>query len=429
MEWAKTLKSLAKPVTDAASDAASSAEEAFVSSELLNEIVDEFRNICETCYANLEGPAMAVCFALLMIEFATDWTLYDFFLLINNWDRVICAVEDSFVNIATVASGAGMNAEVVEPSDILNQGFRICKDLFAQLTTAMGRAIEAGADSVMNDKVGSIKDYIGDYWDGLWIPGISAGDYADLKLGAKVVSAMADEVNPMQLLCTLIAIFMIIFAHLWIALELFLCYIEYYIFAGLATILLPFGVFRHTKFIFDRTVQGMLNFGMKILGAVFLICIAQNSIGMMDDSIVIEAEQEFSYYLRVSLLYLCVAFLIWKLPEKFAGLMAGHGPSISGGEAVGGALAAAGIAAGGVTMVAGGVHTLSMATRADIRDPSKGSTYNPIKIAGNLAELTSARIGSSITRPWRIGAANSEMDVNQWDAFMSGNYQNLRRDF
>ena len=133
--------------------------------------------------------------------------------------------------------------------------------------------------------------------------------------------------------------------------------------------------------------------------------------------------RRYSYYHLVQLI------LVWKLPDKFAGMMSGHGPSISAGEAIGGAMVAGSLATQGVGMVAGGVHTLSMATRSDIRDPSKGSTYNPIKIAGNLAELTSARIGSSITRPWRIGAANSEMDVNQWDAFMSGNYQNLRRDF
>lgn len=84
---------------------------------------------------------------------------------------------------------------------------------------------------------------------------------------------------------------------------------------------------------------------------------------------------------------------------------------------------------GAVGTLGGIAHTVSMATRADIRDPSKGSTYNPLKIGGNLIELTAARVGSAATRPWRIGAANAEMDVNQWDTFLSGNYQNLKRDF
>ena len=75
MEFAETLKALAKPVTDAASGAADSAEAAYLNSTLLNEVVDEFRTICETSYANLYTPAMGVCFSLLMIEFATDWTL------------------------------------------------------------------------------------------------------------------------------------------------------------------------------------------------------------------------------------------------------------------------------------------------------------------------------------------------------------------
>lgn len=449
MEFAETLKALAKPVTDAASGAADSAEAAYLNSTLLNEVVDEFRTICETSYANLYTPAMGVCFSLLMIEFATDWTLYDghvrlskflntilkgcfFFFLISWWDLVINTVEDSFKMIAMVASGAGADGSLVEPSDILNQGFRICKDLFKELTTAIGKAIDGGKQAVTGGtwwdkgkdlwnaaKTGAaIKIAGGDFWTG------AKGYYA-----AKALKGAATAVNPMSLLCMLIAIFMIIFAHLWIALELFLCYIEYYIFTGLATIFLPFGVFRQTKFIFDRTVQGLLNFGIKIMGAVFLISIAQHSIHMMDDSIVIEAGQEFSYYLKVSLLYLCIAFLVWKLPEKFAGLMSGHGPSISGSEAVGGAMVAAGLATGAVSTVGATAHTISMATRADIRDPSKGSTYNPLKIGGNLVELTATRLGSSITHPWTIGAANAERDVSQWDAFVKGEYENLKRDF
>lgn len=446
MEFAETLKALAKPVTDAASGAADSAEAAYLNSTLLNEVVDEFRTICETSYANLYTPAMGVCFSLLMIEFATDWTLYDghvrlskfintilkgcfFFFLISWWDLVINTVEDSFKMIAMVASGAGADGKLVEPSDILNQGFRICQKLFAELTTAIGKAIEGGKQAVTG---GSIFDNVkGTVSAGIGgaVSGIGASNGIKAYFAAKALKGAASAVNPMSLLCMLIAIFMIIFAHLWIALELFLCYIEYYIFTGLATIFLPFGVFRQTKFIFDRTVQGLLNFGIKIMGAVFLISIAQHSIHMMDKTIVIEAGQEFSYYLKVSLLYLCIAFLVWKLPEKFAGLMSGHGPSISGSEAVGGAMVAAGLATGAVSTIGATAHTISMATRADIRDPSKGSTYNPLKIGGNLVELTATRLGSSVTHPWTIGAANAERDVSQWDAFVKGEYENLKRDF
>ena len=89
-----------------------------------------------------------------------------------------------------------------------------------------------------------------------------------------------------------------------------------------------------------------------------------------------------------------------------------------------------GVATGiGVGMATGGVHTLSMATRSDIRDPSKGSTYNPLKIAGNLAEITTARVGAAVTHPWAAGSRNAEIDISQWDSFVSGNYQNLKWDY
>ena len=109
--------------------------------------------------------------------------------------------------------------------------------------------------------------------------------------------------------------------------------------------------------------------------------------------------------------------------------MSGHGPSISAGEAIGGAMVAGSLATQGVGMVAGGVHTLSMATRSDIRDPSKGSTYNPLKIAGNLAEITTARVGAAVTHPWAAGSRTAEIDISQWDSFVSGNYQNLKWDY
>ena len=437
---------MAKPVIDTAEGAAQEAQDAFLKSALLDEVVKEFQKICQSSFNNLEGPAMAVCFSLLMIEFATDWTLYDghvrlskflntvlkgafFFFLIHFWKAVIYHVEYSFKVVALVASGVGSDGTLYTPSMILNQGFIVCRELFATLVLAMEKMIEGGKKAVTDDWWGTAKDVGFGGVLGALIPGLEMSDAAKAALATRIAKGAAAAVNPMGLLATLIAIFMVIFAHVWIALELFLCYVEYYIFMGLATILLPFGVFRQTKFVFDRTIQGALNFGMKLMGVVFLISIAQHSIHMLDKNIVIEANQEFSYYLKVSLLYLCIAFLVWKLPEKFAGLMSGHGPSISGGEAVGGAMVAAGLATGAVSTVGATAHTISMATRADIRDPSKGSTYNPLKIGGNLVELTATRLGSSITHPWTIGAANAERDVSQWDAFVKGEYENLKRDF
>ena len=50
-------------------------------------------------------------------------------------------------------------------------------------------------------------------------------------------------------------------------------------------------------------------------------------------------------------------------------------------------------------------------------------------IAGNLAEITTARVGAAVTHPWAAGARNAEIDVSQWDSFVSGNYQNLKWDY
>ena len=426
----EAIKAIMHPV-DTATQAANNAAQSFTESTLLNEIVINFQTICENSFTSLRGPALALCATLLIIEFATDWTLYDgevrvskfintiikgaaFFFLIMNWKAIIWGVEESAKRIGQVASGLPVGEDMAGPSDILNQGFKALQGIFGAVMVAVEKAI----------KNVNVSDAAG-----LWIKTKLKNMVLDGWGTADLAKAALEAVNPMGMLCYLITIFLILFSYTWIALQLFLCYIEYYIFMGLVTIFLPFGVCRYTKFLFDRTIQGMINFGVKMMGTIFLIGIVTNSLGLIDENLVIPAGQQFSFYLRVSLMYLCVAFLVWKLPDKFAGMMSGHGPSISAGEAIGGAMVAGSLATQGVGMVAGGVHTLSMATRSDIRDPSKASTYNPLKIAGNLAEITTARVGAAVTHPWAAGARNAEIDVSQWDSFVSGNYQNLKWDY
>lgn len=402
--------------------------------EALNAIVDVFKGFCRTAIGALTGPAAYICLLLIVIEFATDWSLYDgsvrmskfindiikgtfFLFIIWNWGGkygFVNMTESFFTEVGFLAGGAS-GSKITGPSDILNQGFKICEELYKNFSMSWDDAVKKGYENMSKTENYKI--------DGEEVAGgarSAIGNYVEGHISA---------FNPVGILCYLIAILMIIFAHLWIALQLMLCQIEFYIFSGLAVIFVPFGVCKHTKFLFDRVVQGLINFGVKLMGTFFLISVVVSSMKFLDATKVIPANEQFSYYCRVGLVYLCVAFLVWKLPDKFAGMMSGSGPSISGGEALGAAVGAAAGAASIVGMAGGGAHTVAMATRMDPRDAKSGHTVNPVRIGWNLAKLTGARIGSKVAAPWIAGATNAERDVGQWDAFVKGDYSAIKRDY
>ena len=223
------------------------------------------------------------------------------------------------------------------PSDILDRGFEACKQLFENFSASWDESAKQGAKAALDTATKGNP----------YNPQTHPEEYAQwfrehqnlgnaLKTAGSEVEGRINAFNPVGILCYLIAIAMVLFAHFWIALQLFLTIIEFYIFAALSTIFIPFGVFRHTKFLFDQTIRGLVSFGCKMMGTFFLIAVISNSLNFIDSTKVIPASKQFSYYLRVGLVYLSLAFLVWKLPDKFAGLLSGGGPSMSAGELTGG---------------------------------------------------------------------------------------------
>ena len=307
-------------------------------SKIMNEIVNLFKEYNVSGIGALQDVAISICFLLAIIEFASDWSLYEgnlrlskiindimktafFFFIIWQWPFFVYATENFFVNIGLVAGGVG-NGMALEPSDILDQGLTICEDLFEKLSTSMADAAKEGLKDTTRQMKGNMeqvaKETGGIYGD----DDMHQAAGAPGQVAARHVSNVTKHMSPMKILVYLIAIFMILFAHFWIALQLMLTLIEFYIFTALATIFLPFGVCRHTKFLFDKSVQGLVNFGVKMMGLFFLVAIAQKAIGLMEQP-AIPADKAFQYYLRVGLTYLSIAFIVWHLPDKLGALMAG----------------------------------------------------------------------------------------------------------
>lgn len=305
--------------------------------EILNEIVKIFQKLGENGLDTLTPVAVYLWGVLFAIELVTDWTLYEgnlrmskiindivkgsfFLFIINSWSFFVGAIENFFIQIGMLSGGVN-DKHMLGPSDILNRGFNACKELFAALTGT-------SADAAQNAKTEVVKQ--------------------KTSTGPSTLDLFFGKVSLLAMLTYLIAIGMIIFAHLWIALQVFICQIEYYVFTTLALIFIPFGVLRHTSFLFQKTISGLVNFGVKLMGLFFLIAVANTSINIMDSAKAVKSGLAFSDYLKIGLVYLCIAYLIWELPDKLGSLMSGS-PTLSGGRLAGAAKAAAGFAVGHVT--------------------------------------------------------------------------------
>ena len=319
--------------------------------KVLNNIVDIFNQLAGNGIATLTPVAIYICGILLVIELATDWTLYEgnlrlskiindilkgsfFFFIIYAWGFFIYAIENFFTQVGMLAGGT-TNGITLGPSDILDKGFKICEELFKALT---GSTADAAVQTT-GQETGLL-------------------DWAKGKIDA--AANFFGRLSLLQMLTYLLAIAMIIFAHLWIALQVFICQIEYYIFSTLALIFILFGVLRHTAFLWQKTISGLVNFGVKLMGLFFLIALANSSLNLMHAGAV-KADKTFAEFLRIGLVYLCIAYLIWELPDKLGSLMSGS-PTLSGGNLARTAKSAATFAAGAVT---GGTAT-ALAVAGDV---------------------------------------------------------------
>lgn len=423
--------------------------------QIMNTVVEVFRQYNASGIGALQDVAMYICFLLAIIEFASDWSLYEgglrlskvindiiktafFFFIIGMWPRFVYWTEDFFVNIGLIAGGVG-NGVALNPSDILDKGLSICSDMFGQLTKSMASAAKAGYDTAsqgITSDFNAWKDkYTKEHGEPPSGEEITAWqrEHAIVTDNAKkAVDTMVKKLSPMQILVYLIAIFMVLFAHFWIALQLMVTQVEYYIFTALATIFLPFGVCRHTKFLFDKSVQGLVNFGVKMMGLFFLLAVCQKGLNLMEQTN-IPADKAFDYYLRVGLVYIAIAFIVWKLPDRLSSLMSGSSTMGAGDVTSGTRMATAtvaGVAGGAIGFTAGRAHTLS----SSIKD-ARASGGGLGRVVGgsmmNFASRTSKQAFSHMpgVSSWIRGAENAKRDEAQTQSFLDGQYGQTPRDY
>ncbi len=264
----------------------------FSDAQILTSILNVFREASVGGALHLIPHARSLLILLGIINICTTWSLYEgqlrmsqcisqimkisfFFFLILNWVELNGMIMNSFKLAGLTAAGLDTTntpLDVTSPSSIVTTGFLVVKNLLEELSHV----------------------------------GFNFGNAFLL----------------------LISILLVVIAFFIIAFQLMLTQIEFNIFAGIAVILMPFGIIRYTQFLFQRCISAVFAFGVKLMLMYFLIGITIHFVGKEPAAITAKGA-EFSQILTAACSYLILGFLCWKIPNLAATMIQGM-PSMDG---------------------------------------------------------------------------------------------------
>lgn len=159
----------------------------------------------------------------------------------------------------------------------------------------------------------------------------------DGSAASNAAGTLANTITSFPTMLIMIPIyFMILFCFFAIAINIFVVYIEWAILTSIALILVPFGVWDKTEFIFEKAKNGIITYGIKFMTLAFVTSISLNIIqtfrlppnpGIHD-----------ALYILVGML--AITYLCFHAPSIAAGIASGSGGTVTAAAAVGFAAAA-----------------------------------------------------------------------------------------
>lgn len=329
-------------------------------SGILTFILNSFLTVFAGGFAGVDPDARRILFLLASLELTVAglwWALkgedvivgliqkimligvFAFFVL--NWPTFISSVVNGFVNTglaAGAAGGGGAFPSMTDPSSIIDIGFRVIDPL--------------------SNKVATLNWY-------------ELGDLAMYGL----------------------AMILILLAFFILAIQVTLTYLEFYLVAVLALILVPFGVNRWTAFLSEKAFGSIVGFGVKLMVLAFIMSAATPVMTAITLPVDPTLKQAWCVFLAAAFL----AFLAWHAPGVASGMMAG-GPSLSAASAartaVAGALGGLGAARGVASAAVGAGQAGKAATLA------AASGAGGAMAAGQMGAATAAMGGAG-----RLGQA------------------------
>lgn len=369
----------------------------------LNQLLDTFRNASVTGMVNLKPAALGLVAVLGILDITAMWGLYFgemrvreimgkvikisfFVILIMNWGPITTAVEDTFVKVGQIASA---HQTATKPSSIMVEG---TKKMYRLWNNAI-------YDIPMSDTAKS-SDNI-PYYDsnGNLNKDATKMVEADKKANAPTnpFSGLGESIAaiPGRIIKIILALAIFI-AFAFIALNVLLCFVEFYLTTALSIILLPFGVNSHTSFISQKALGAVVNFGVKLMIMIFLLGLMSTMISKMDAI----TNDDYGKLFEAVLQACMYAFLIWKLPSLISGMLSGT-PSM--GASAAGVVQSAATAAGAGAMT---TRFMGAGSAAAFRGMANASRISGDAIrAGGVAAASSNTVRGAIFNSMR-GTAN-----------------------
>lgn len=369
----------------------------------LNQLLDTFRTASVTGMVNLKPAALGLVTVLGILDVTAMWGLYFgemrvreimgkvikigfFVILILNWGPITTAVEDTFVKVGQIASA---HQTATKPSSIMVEG---TKKMYRLWNNAI-------YDIPMSDTAKS-SDNI-PYYDsnGNLNKDATKMVEADKKANAPTnpFSGLGESIAaiPGRIIKIILALAIFI-AFAFIALNVLLCFVEFYLTTALSIILLPFGVNSHTSFISQKALGAVVNFGVKLMIMIFLLGLMSTMISKMDAI----TNDDYGKLFEAVLQACMYAFLIWKLPSLISGMLSGT-PSM--GASASGVVQSAATAAGAGAMT---TRFMGASSAAAFRGMANASRISGDAIrAGGVAAANSNTVRGAIFNSMR-GTAN-----------------------
>ena len=370
----------------------------------LNQLLDTFRTASVTGMVNLKPAALGLVTVLGILDVTAMWGLYFgemrvreimgkvikigfFVILILNWGPITTAVEDTFVKVGQIASA---HQTATKPSSIMVEGtkkmYQLWNNAIYDIPMADGETAKPGVPYY--DSNGNLnKD-------------ATKMVEADKKANAPTnpFSGLGESIAaiPGRIIKIILALAIFI-AFAFIALNVLLCFVEFYLTTALSIILLPFGVNSHTSFISQKALGAVVNFGVKLMIMIFLLGLMSTMISKMDAI----TNDDYGKLFEAVLQACMYAFLIWKLPSLISGMLSGT-PSM--GASAAGVVQSAATAAGAGAMT---TRFMGAGSAAAFRGMANASRISGDAIrAGGVAAASSNTVRGAIFNSMRGTASH-----------------------
>lgn len=315
--------------------------------ETFNELQKIFMDLGVVGAYNLRNQALYLIGVFAVISLCTTWALYTgewqlqqmvgviiktsfFIMLAITWTDMLAMIFEGFRTAGLVAAGGTADSEILTPSGIVSQG-----DV---LTIELGKSLAKGiAPSGASNPIRLLID--------------------TFSMAPKMVMVM-------------ITLFVVKACFFWMAFSLVLVNVEFAMFTCITMLMMPFGMLRWTETYFNKAVNGVFHFGIKMMVLYFLLKLlmlnTETFTWMSKTAAPIGSTIGFGDLLNHMAIIFLTALLVWLLPELAAGLLDGT-PNMSAGSAVAGAGRAAGLGRIGYSYGKSGAQAVYGAGRAVAR--------------------------------------------------------------